>query len=85
MTTKVRKQIYIEPQQERMIKRLAQLRGGSEAEIIRQAIDDYTRMLRFPARDLATWQSEKMYIQQLMANGAAPGKRTWRREDLYER
>jgi hypothetical protein len=85
MITKVRKQIYIKPQQEQILKRLAELRGDSEAEIIRQAIDEYTRVLRFPARDLAAWQEEKEYIRGLMGKGPVAGKRTWRREDLYER
>jgi hypothetical protein len=39
MTQMVRKQIYIEPRQEALLKRLAQDQGVSEAELIRQAID----------------------------------------------
>lgn len=40
MTTQmVRKQIYIRKRQDALLKRLAQARGLSEAEIIRQAID----------------------------------------------
>lgn len=38
MTAKVRKQIYIETEQEVLLKQLVQQKGGSEAEIIRQAI-----------------------------------------------
>ena len=85
MITKVRKQIYIKPQQEQILKRLAELRRDSEAEIIRQAIDEYTRVIRFPARDLTAWKEEKEYIRELMDKGVIEGKRTWRREDLYER
>ncbi len=85
MATKVRKQIYIEPRQDRILKRLARLRGDSEAEIIRQAIDEYTRVARFPAPDLDAWQKEKEYIRSLMEQGPVEGGRTWRREDLYDR
>ena len=85
MPTKVRKQIYIEPRQDQTLKRLARLRKNSEAEIIRQAIDEYTRVLHFPARDLAAWAQEKAYIQALMAKGPVEGGRSWRREDLYDR
>ena len=85
MPVKMRKQIYIEPQQDQTLKRLAKLRGDSEAEIIRQAIDEFTRVLRFPARDLAAWTKEKAYIQSLMVQGPVKGGRSWRREDLYDR
>ncbi|MBI3943377.1 MAG: ribbon-helix-helix protein, CopG family [Chloroflexi bacterium] len=39
MSQMVRKQIYIQERQEAMIKQLAQARGVSESEVIRQAID----------------------------------------------
>jgi len=39
MSDMVRKQIYLHQRQEAQLKRLARLRGLSEAEIIRQAID----------------------------------------------
>jgi len=85
MPTKVRKQIYIEPRQNRLLKQLVRIRGDSEAEIIRRAIDEYARDMQFPARDLDAWEEEKEYIQSLMAKGPVEGKRTWRREDLYDR
>lgn len=45
MSTKVRKQIYIESQQENLLNRLASETGISVAEIIRQAIDRHIRSL----------------------------------------
>src|SRR5262249_23136139 len=39
MTTKVRKQIYLEKRQNQLLKRLAEARGVSEAEVIRTAIN----------------------------------------------
>jgi hypothetical protein len=35
----IRKQVYIEPRQDRMLKRRARQRGVTEAEIIREALD----------------------------------------------
>src|SRR5258707_12147176 len=35
----IRKQVYIEPRHERMLKRRARQRGVTEAEIIREALD----------------------------------------------
>jgi len=39
MTTMVRKQVYIEPRQDELLKRWARESGKSEAEIVRQALD----------------------------------------------
>ena len=79
MPTKVRKQIYIEPRQEQTLKRLARLRGDSEAEIIRQAIDAFTTISRIPPRDMTVWEAEKAYIRSLMAQGPVEGGRRDRR------
>jgi len=48
MATKVRKQIYIDAEQEAALKRLAKDKGISGAEIIRQAIDRYAQSLPSP-------------------------------------
>ncbi|GAB4565242.1 MAG: ribbon-helix-helix domain-containing protein [Anaerolineae bacterium] len=85
MATKVRKQVYIEPHQEAILKRLAKEQGITEAEIIRRAIDQHTRVLRIPRRDLAAWEQERAFILGLIAQGPVPGKRVWRREELHER
>ena len=85
MTTKVRKQVYIEPRQDVFLKRLAKEWNVTEAEIIRQAIDQHTRAFHFPKRDLAAWEKERSFILQLIRQGAAPGQRAWQREDLHAR
>ncbi len=85
MTTKVRKQVYIEPRQDVHIKRLAKEWDMTEAEIIRQAIDQHTLGLRFSKRNLAAWEKERAFILHLIQRGAVPGKRTWQREELHER
>jgi len=59
MATKVRKQIYIDAEQEAALKRLAKDKGISEAEIIRQAIDRYAQSLPSPRRDLSAWERQR--------------------------
>lgn len=85
MTGKVRKQIYIESYQETMLKQLVKETGISEAEIIRQAIDQHTRLFQLPKRDRSAWEKERLFISNLIQQGPIPGRRTWRREDLHER
>jgi hypothetical protein len=85
MTRMMRKQVYIEPRQEALLKRLARETGATEAEIIRQAIDRQAKTFLVSRRDLSAWQEERDFINQLIQQGPLPGGRRWRREDLYER
>ncbi len=85
MATKMRKQVYIEPYQEMILKRLAKDEGVTEAEIIRKAIDRHALALFFPRRDLVAWEAERAFIQRRIEQGPLPGKRMWRREELHER
>jgi len=80
----VRKQVYIRPGQEALLKRLAQETGMTEAELIRQAIDRRSGTVHLP-RDLRAWQEERAFIARLIEQGPVPGERTWRREELHER
>jgi Ribbon-helix-helix protein, copG family len=84
MARKLRKQIYLDPQQEAALKRQAAETGTSEAEIIRQAIDSQTRVLWHPVAALEAWEREQQFIQSLIPQGPVAGGRTWRREDLYD-
>jgi hypothetical protein len=84
MTIKVRKQVYIEPHQEELLKHLARETGLSEAELIRQAIDRHTRTF-IPRPDLKAWEKERTFIVHLMQQDPAPGQRTWQREELHKR
>lgn len=85
METKIRKQIYLDPQQNRLIKQASQRLGVSEAEIIRQAIVTQTWQLRPVQKSLKAWEDERQFLQTLIEQGAVSGKRTWKRDDLYER
>jgi hypothetical protein len=84
MSKMIRKQVYIEPEQEALLKRLSKEQGLTEAELIRSGI------LRLSSRsdvvrDITFWEEEKRFIRSLMKKGTLKGKRRWKREDLYER
>ncbi len=82
----IRKQVYLEHQQEKYLKQLSKRLGQSEAELIRQAIDqalaaDATLL----ATDLEAWEQEKAFIRSLMARKPLRrSSRRWAREELYE-
>ncbi|GCL51719.1 hypothetical protein NIES3804_33000 [Microcystis aeruginosa NIES-3804] len=101
MVSKIRKQIYIEAEQNNLLKEKARQTGLSEAEIIRQAIDQHiisvnvstsldvdhegSRRVKSPTPNLSAWEREKAFIAGLENRPSQPGKRDWQREDLYER
>lgn len=80
----IRKQVYIEPEQDAILKRLAQMLGLSEAEIIRRGIDQQTAAVPTGSRDLTAWQREKSFIAKRMAEGPVSSRRRWNRDELYE-
>lgn len=85
MSSKVRKQVYLEPRQEVLLKLTSQQTGVSEAEIIRQAIDRHLGATTLPQTDFTAWEKEKAFIQQTKQRPTLPGGRDWSREDLYAR
>ncbi|MEH2411382.1 hypothetical protein [Nostoc sp.] len=85
MSSKICKEIYIEPRQEHLLKAIAQQAGVSEAKIIRQAIDLHLGKITAPQTNLAMWEAEREFINQIKTRSAQLGGRDWQREDLYER
>lgn len=85
MATLVRKQIYIKPDQERSLKRLAHETGATEAEIIREALDRHAEAAPLPRRDLSVWKQERAFIKELIRRGPVPADRQRSREELHER
>ena len=87
MTSMIRKQVYIEPRQDALLKRLAQTYKLSEAELIRQAIDRQLGTGLGPELppDPDAWEQAYQFMLELQARGPIAGQgRTWKREDLYE-
>ena len=84
-STKVRKQIYIEPHQDTTLKRIAAETGLGEAEFIRQAIDHLAQLFRPATTDLTAWAKEKAFFIDLIEQGPVTGGRSWQRDESYER
>lgn len=84
MAKMIRKQVYIEPRHESLLKHLMRETGMSEAELIRESLDRQGRIFHLP-RDLRAWHEERAFIVQLIEKGPALGKRSWKRDELHER
>lgn len=86
MAQMIRKQVYIEKEQDAMLKRMAKRRGVTEAEIIRQAIERQLHATQSRRRDLSAWEEEKAFIRSRMKLKVPQrkGDRGWTREELYE-
>jgi len=81
----VRKQIYIEAEQEGYLKRRAEALGISEAEIIRRKLKEPERPGISKPRNPKAWQEELAFIKRRAKKLPALNKqRTWTREELYE-
>ena len=84
-TQMVRKQIYIKKRQEALLKRLSQVRGLSEAELIRQAIDrEIAGGLTQPASsDRSAWQEIEVFLEARRGAVGAGQPYQWDRQDIY--
>jgi hypothetical protein len=80
----VRKQIYIEPTQDELLKRHAKLLGVSEAELVRRGIDLVTDRDPDLAERLRIWEEEKDWIRKNRMMDVPQTGRQWTREELYE-
>jgi predicted DNA-binding protein len=81
----IRKQVYIALQQDKMLNRLARQTNKTEAEFIRDAIDEHTRSLTDRERRMKAWRAIEATIEQRMKLPAVEAARSWKREDLYDR
>jgi hypothetical protein len=86
MSEMIRKQIYIQKSQEARLKKIAESRGVSEAEIIRRALEVELRHAGYrSAYNREAWERIRTFIFEMEKRGpVAPKKRDWKREDLYE-
>jgi hypothetical protein len=85
MAGMIRKQVYIEPRQERLLKERAKKYRVTEADLIRQAIDRGLERTSLRAPDPEAWKVVERFIARRRKGRARQAKRTWRREDLYDR
>ena len=85
MAGKIRKQVYLETEQDELLKQIARATGVTQAEIIRNAIDRHAHVSSSPRRDLAAWYREREFLNRLIQRGPVSGSRRWTREELHER
>lgn len=85
MAGMIRKQVYIEPRQERLLKERAKKYRVTEADLIRQAIDRGLERTALGAPDPEAWKAVERFIVRRRKGRTRQAKRTWRREDLYDR
>lgn len=86
MSRMVRKQVYIEPEQDRSLKRRARELGVTEAELVRRGIEAVAGgpALAFAA-DHQAWEEELAFMRERMKIVAPQRGRGWTREELYDR
>ncbi|HYU18682.1 MAG TPA: hypothetical protein VEQ11_08290 [Chloroflexota bacterium] len=80
----VRKQVYIEPRHDRLVKRRARELGVTEAELIRRAIDQVDRALAALPGDQRAWDEAAAFMQQRARLRAPQTGRAWTRDELYD-
>lgn len=85
MAEMIRKQVYIEPRQDRRLKALARELRVTEAELIREGIDRGLAGVAELRPDPVAWKKVERYIRRRMREGTLKGKRRWTREELYGR
>jgi hypothetical protein len=81
----VRKQIYIEPEQDALLKRRAAELGVTESELIRRGIEQIARKPVDQMSDHEAWGQSLAFMRargNLPSTGAGRG---WTREELYDR
>ncbi len=83
----IRKQVYIEQRHDRMLKRRASQRGVTEAQLIREALDNVE--VGVPVRrrqgDAAAARKALAFMRSLTtARRGTSSDRGWTRESLYE-
>lgn len=79
----IRKQIYIKPEQDEMLKERARRVGMSEAELIREYIEKGMQQPTEAERKKA-WEKERAFIEKRMKMRVPQTGRQWTRDELYE-
>ena len=80
----VRKQVYIEPEQDELLKRRAQQLGVTESALIREGIDLAAGRRPRLLADEELWQEELAFMRERGKLRVPQQPRTWTREELYD-
>jgi len=81
----IRKQVYIEQRHDQMLKRRANQRGVTEAELIREALDSVEAGSAIRRQDVDMTAAKKAlaFMRSLAASPGESRGRGWTRESLY--
>lgn len=88
MAKMIRKQIYMQDEQDKFLKSKAQELKVTEAEVVREALDSFRNYGSVTILDPSAWLKEREFLSRLLTTNQPSDKsavRTWKREDLYER
>ncbi len=83
MARMVRKQIYIEPEQDKLLKQRGKEAGLSEAALIREYIADGLQRPSEAERKKA-WEEAVAFMEERAKMKVPQTGRTWTRDELYE-
>ena len=82
----IRKQVYLEARQDRLLKARARQLGVTEAELIRQSLQQTLDAPAIPARPSAeAWAAFMRSVQRRRRIKVPQKSRTWTRDELYDR
>lgn len=86
MARRIRKQVYLDPKHEQMLKRQAKERGVTEAEVIRNALDRSIANGRSRENPVADLEAGRKLLASLrsLPGRLARSRRPPSRESLYE-
>ena len=86
MSEMIRKQVYIAPRHELLLKERAREYGVTEAELIRQALDRGLSPEAPATTDVEAWKAMRKYIERHRRPlTTKTAKRRWTRDSLYDR
>jgi hypothetical protein len=85
MARMIRKQLYIEPWQDQLLKKRSQELGVTEAELMRQGIAQVLSGVdEREQRRQEAWNDIMAFIEKLKKIDAPQKGRDWTREEIYE-
>ncbi len=84
MTRMIRKQVYIEPEQEDLLKRRSKELGVSEAALIRRGIDEVAHQGPSGVLDKKAWEEALAFMKERAKMKVPQTGRSWTRDELYE-
>jgi hypothetical protein len=80
----VRKQIYIEPHHDALLKRLSRQLGISEAELVRRGIGDLEQRRPVFKPDARAWAESRAMAEERERMNVPQTGRQWKRDELYD-